>query len=197
MPTIIVTHEVTDTDHWLASQKREELLPSLGASNLRTFVNPQDRTKVGLVMDVADLDVLFAVLGEPIGRADRGHEVRHGSPRDDGDPGRILNGLLQGDGPRPRLGQLNSRRTTKPPRGSRELRPALCAGHQGTTGGPRTASPDKTSDWLFSAGPVSLTSVPPESVFTRSGCPPTVPPTPRRNHRDDPHERCTARALGV
>jgi hypothetical protein len=65
MPTIIVTHDVTDTDHWLSSPKREELLPSLGASNLRTFVNPQDRTKVALVMDVADLDVLFAVLENP------------------------------------------------------------------------------------------------------------------------------------
>ena len=55
VPTIIITHDVTDTDHWLSSPKREELLPSLGASNLRTFVNPQDRTKVGLVMDIADL----------------------------------------------------------------------------------------------------------------------------------------------
>ena len=65
MTTIIVTHDVTDTDHWLSSPKREELLPSLGASNLRTFVNPQDRTKVGLMMDVADLDVLFRVLENP------------------------------------------------------------------------------------------------------------------------------------
>jgi hypothetical protein len=60
-----VTHEVTDTDHWLASPKREALLPALGASNLRTFVNPQDRTKVGLLMDIADLDVLYAVLENP------------------------------------------------------------------------------------------------------------------------------------
>jgi hypothetical protein len=65
MPTIIVTHDVTDTNHWLSSPKREELLPSLGASNIRTFVNPQDRTKVGLVMDIADLDVLFAALKNP------------------------------------------------------------------------------------------------------------------------------------
>jgi len=65
MPTIIVTHDVTDTDHWLSSPKREELLPSLGASNIRTFVNPQDRKKVGLVMDVADLDALFAALENP------------------------------------------------------------------------------------------------------------------------------------
>ena len=65
VPTIIITHDVTDTDHWLSSPKREELLPSLGASNLRTFVNPQDRTKVGLVMDIADLDVLFGALENP------------------------------------------------------------------------------------------------------------------------------------
>jgi hypothetical protein len=65
MPTIIVTHEVTDTDHWLSSPRREELLPALGASNLRTFVNPRERTKVGLVMDIADLDVLFSVLENP------------------------------------------------------------------------------------------------------------------------------------
>lgn len=65
MPTIIVTHEVTDTEHWLSSPKRQELLPSLGASNIRTFVNPQDRTKVGLVMDIADLDAFFAALDNP------------------------------------------------------------------------------------------------------------------------------------
>jgi hypothetical protein len=65
MATIIVTHEVTDTEHWLSSPRREQVLPSLGASNIRTFVNPQDRTKVGLVMDIADLDALFAALENP------------------------------------------------------------------------------------------------------------------------------------
>ena len=65
MPTIRVTHQDTDTVRWLSSPKREELLPSLGASNIRTFVNPQDRTKVGLIMDIQDLDVLFAALENP------------------------------------------------------------------------------------------------------------------------------------
>jgi DNA-binding transcriptional ArsR family regulator len=65
MPTIMITHDVTDTDRWLSSPKREEILPSLGASNIRTFVNPQDRTKVGLVMDIEDLDALFAALESP------------------------------------------------------------------------------------------------------------------------------------
>jgi len=65
LPTIIVTHEVTDTDHWLSSPRREELLPSLSVSNIRTFVNPQDRTKVGLLAEVADLDAFFAALANP------------------------------------------------------------------------------------------------------------------------------------
>jgi len=65
MATIIVTHEVTDTERWLSSPKREEVLPSLGVSNIRTFVSPEDRTKVGLVMDVEDLDALFAALENP------------------------------------------------------------------------------------------------------------------------------------
>lgn len=65
MPTIIVTHDVTDTDHWLSSPKREEVLPSVGASNIRTFVSPQDRTKVGLLMDIADLDALLGALENP------------------------------------------------------------------------------------------------------------------------------------
>jgi hypothetical protein len=65
MPTIVITHEVGDTDHWLASPVREQVMPSLGVSNIRTFVNPQDRTKVGLVLDVADLDVLLGALQNP------------------------------------------------------------------------------------------------------------------------------------
>ena len=65
MPTIMITHDVTDTDRWLSSPKREELLPAVGASNIRTFVNPQDRTKVGLVLDIEDLDALFAALETP------------------------------------------------------------------------------------------------------------------------------------
>ena len=65
MPTIIITHDVTDTDHWLASPQREQVLPSLGASNIRTFVNPQDRKKVGLLLEIADLDTLFAALENP------------------------------------------------------------------------------------------------------------------------------------
>ena len=62
MPTIIGHHDVKDTDHWLASPKREEVFGPLGVTNIRTFVNPQNRTQVAVLMDVADLDVVMAAM---------------------------------------------------------------------------------------------------------------------------------------
>ena len=41
MPTVIGYHDVKDTDHWLASPKREEFGP-LGVSSIRTFVDPTE-----------------------------------------------------------------------------------------------------------------------------------------------------------
>ena len=67
MPTVIAYHDVKDTDHWLASPTREEVLGPLGATNIRTFVNPQEPTKVGILMDVADLDKILGVLQSPEG----------------------------------------------------------------------------------------------------------------------------------
>jgi len=62
MPTIIGYHNVKDTDHWLSSSKREEFFGPLGVSNFRTFVDPQDRTQVAVLMDVADMDVLMGAM---------------------------------------------------------------------------------------------------------------------------------------
>jgi hypothetical protein len=62
MPTILAYHDVKDVDVWLSSPKREEVLGPLGVTNIRTFVDPEDATKVGLVMDVADLDALQAAM---------------------------------------------------------------------------------------------------------------------------------------
>jgi hypothetical protein len=62
MPTIIGHHDVKDTDHWLASPKREEFFGPLGVTNIRTFVNPQNRNQVALLMDVADMDVLMGAM---------------------------------------------------------------------------------------------------------------------------------------
>jgi hypothetical protein len=65
MPTVIGHHDVTDTDHWLASSKREEFLGSLGVTNIRTFVDPPNRTRVAVLMDVPDMDVLMAAMETP------------------------------------------------------------------------------------------------------------------------------------
>lgn len=58
MPTVFAHHDVKDTDHWLASPKREEFFGPLGITNIRTFVNPESPTQVGILMDVADMDVI-------------------------------------------------------------------------------------------------------------------------------------------
>lgn len=62
MPTVIAHHDITETDHWLASPKREELFGSLGVTNIRTFVNPEQPTKVAVLMDVPDLDAVMNVM---------------------------------------------------------------------------------------------------------------------------------------
>jgi hypothetical protein len=53
---------VKDTDHWLASPKREEFFGPLGITNVRTFVDPENRTRVGLMMDVPDMDALTSAM---------------------------------------------------------------------------------------------------------------------------------------
>lgn len=63
MPTVIAHHDISKgTDHWLASPKREEIFGPLGVSNIRTFVDPENPTRVAVLMDVADLDVLMAAM---------------------------------------------------------------------------------------------------------------------------------------
>jgi hypothetical protein len=65
MPTVIGHHDVKDTDHWLASPKREEVFGPLGVTNIRTFVNPQNRTQVAVLMDVSDMNALMAAMENP------------------------------------------------------------------------------------------------------------------------------------
>jgi hypothetical protein len=62
MPTIIGHHDVKDTEHWLASPKREEFFGPLGVTNIRTFVDPQNPTSVAVLMDVPDMDALTAAM---------------------------------------------------------------------------------------------------------------------------------------
>ena len=62
MPTVIGYHDVEDTQHWLASPKRAEFFGPLGVSNIRTFVDPQNPTRVAVLMDVPDMDAVMAAM---------------------------------------------------------------------------------------------------------------------------------------
>jgi hypothetical protein len=62
VPTVMGHHDVNDTQHWLASPKREEFFGPLGVTNIRTFVSPQNPNHVALLMDVPDLDALMAAM---------------------------------------------------------------------------------------------------------------------------------------
>ncbi len=74
MPTVIGYHDVKDTDHWLASPKREEFFGPLGVSNIRTFVDPTNRTRVAVLMDVADMEAVMAAMETPGAREAMGHD---------------------------------------------------------------------------------------------------------------------------
>ena len=62
MPTVIGHHDVRDRDHWLASPRREEFFGPLGVTNIRTFVDPTNPTRVAVLMDVADMDALMGAM---------------------------------------------------------------------------------------------------------------------------------------
>ena len=65
MPAVIAHHDVKDTAHWLASPKRAEAMASIGVTNIRTFVDPQNPTRVAVLMDVADMDAVMGAMQTP------------------------------------------------------------------------------------------------------------------------------------
>ncbi|MGE6786688.1 hypothetical protein ACQKGL_29685 [Ensifer adhaerens] len=59
MPTIIAHHNITKgAEHWLKSPKRNAFFGTIGVTNIRTFVDPQDPSRVAILMDVPDMDAL-------------------------------------------------------------------------------------------------------------------------------------------
>ena len=62
MPTVMAYHDVRDKDHWLTSPRREQFFGPLCVTNIRTFVDPENPTRTGLVMDVPDLDAVMAAM---------------------------------------------------------------------------------------------------------------------------------------
>lgn len=74
MPTVFAYHDVKDSDHWLASSKREEFFGPLGVTSIRTFVDPQNPTRVGLLMDIADMDAVMAAMETEAAAAAMAHD---------------------------------------------------------------------------------------------------------------------------
>jgi hypothetical protein len=65
MATLIAFHDVDDVDHWLSSPKREEVCGPLGIT-VRTFVDPGGSKRVGLIVDVPDMDKFQAVMASDV-----------------------------------------------------------------------------------------------------------------------------------
>jgi hypothetical protein len=62
MPRILASHEVKDVQHWLSSPKREEFFGPLGVSEIKTYVDPQGSKRVGVTMNVADMEAVMGAL---------------------------------------------------------------------------------------------------------------------------------------
>lgn len=65
MPTVMAYHDVKDVEHWLLSPKREELMGPLGIKSIRKFVDPENPNRVGLLVDVPDLDIIKRMMESP------------------------------------------------------------------------------------------------------------------------------------
>jgi hypothetical protein len=62
MPTVVAHHNVEDSAHWLASDKRAAFFEPLGVTNIRTFVDPENPNHVALMMDIPDMDAMMAAM---------------------------------------------------------------------------------------------------------------------------------------
>jgi hypothetical protein len=65
MPTVIGYHDVKDVDVWLASPLRAEAFATIGVTDIRTFVAPDDPTKIALILEVPDMDAFNAAMVGP------------------------------------------------------------------------------------------------------------------------------------
>ena len=66
MASVMVFHEVDDVAHWQSSPKRSEIFGPLGIT-IKTFVDPEGSDKVGLMLDVPDMEALKAMLESEVG----------------------------------------------------------------------------------------------------------------------------------
>jgi hypothetical protein len=64
MTTLMITHDVDDVDHWLASPMREAVFGPRGITT-RTFVDADRSNHVGLIVEVSDMETLQQALATP------------------------------------------------------------------------------------------------------------------------------------
>ena len=64
MVTVLMTHEVDDLKHWLASPHRGPAFASAGFT-VETFVDPTATNKVGILLEGPSLDELQSMLDSP------------------------------------------------------------------------------------------------------------------------------------
>ena len=62
MPRVHASHEVKDVSHWVSSPKREEVFGPLGVTEIKTYVDPEGSKRVGLTMNVADMDAMMSFM---------------------------------------------------------------------------------------------------------------------------------------
>jgi hypothetical protein len=62
MATLLVFHEVDNVEHWLASPKREEFFGPMGIT-ARTFIDPENANRVGLIVETPDMDTFRKAMG--------------------------------------------------------------------------------------------------------------------------------------
>jgi hypothetical protein len=64
--TMIIFHDVDDVDHWLSSPRRDETFGPLGIT-VRTFVDPSNTHRAGLIAEIPDMDAFQAVMQSQAG----------------------------------------------------------------------------------------------------------------------------------
>jgi hypothetical protein len=65
MTNVIAYHDVKDQKHWLASPKREQFFGPLGITNIRKFTDPQNPSRIAVMMDVPDMAKMQAPCSLP------------------------------------------------------------------------------------------------------------------------------------
>jgi len=65
VPTVMIIHDVDDVAHWLAAPTREAVFGPLGIT-VRTFVDPENSSRVGLIVDVPDMAAFQEVMASAV-----------------------------------------------------------------------------------------------------------------------------------